>query len=167
MLIDDVQTNLPYYLCLLPYTPLTTFCIPSTTGIAATSRPCHPRASCDRRNNGLQRQTRRAGGDESFPRIFLDFFFSYPRICSPFFLCTTPLFCMSFIVATWLCHYVLYRRWLGVEWVCEWVVGGWVALLWWMVDGRIITLRTVFSGVYRSRSRFSLPHWCCSVPLVI
>ena len=39
-------------------------------------------------------------------------------------------------------------------------VGGWVVLLWVMVDGHVITLRTVFLGAYRSRSR---SHWCYSV----
>ena len=28
-------------------------------------------------------------------------------------------------------------------------------------------VRTVFPGVYRPRSRFPFPHWCCSGPLVL
>ena len=52
---------------------------------------CHLLLSCDRRTNGPhQRQTRRAGVGESFPRISRFFFFVPPSLF-PLFLCTTPM----------------------------------------------------------------------------
>ena len=44
-------------------------------------------------------------------------------------------------------------------------VGGWGDCAW-IVDSRIVTLRTdtVFSAVYRSCRRLCFVHWCCSEP---
>ena len=85
-------------------TPLTTFCILSTTGIAATSRPFYSLPSCDGRKSGPHEL---APNSASRRRLFPDFFRCIPVFFPPFFLLYVqlhplPAGCFSLFSVSWV-----------------------------------------------------------------
>ena len=105
---------------LFQYTPLTTFCFPSASGPAATSR-----SWSDRRKNGPhQRQTRRAGWDQRSPPgdVFLCISVFAPPFSSTYKLLEALTFACGLFVTL--------PPFMGhghggcvVEWVVTWVGG--------------------------------------------